>query len=83
MVVHKLRKFCPECCGTSIRRVHRGFLKKHILRQKPKYKCSACQVIFFAPLLEKDLKKAPEDLLKISTSKQTEYEEIEIVVEKP
>ncbi len=82
MIVHKLRKFCPKCHSVLIRRIRRGLIRKHILRQKPRYKCGTCQTTFLTPLLEKDIKNAPKDILKIGTDKHTEYEEIKIVVEK-
>jgi transposase-like protein len=82
MILHKLRKFCPKCHSVAIKRVRRGFIKKHIFRQNPRYKCGGCQTVFFTPLLEKDLKKSPKDILKIGVDKHTEYEKIEIIVDK-
>lgn len=82
MIVHKLLKFCPKCHSALIRRVRRGLIRKHILRQKPRYKCGTCQTAFLTPLLEKDIENAAKAILKIGTDKQTEYEEIEIVIEK-
>ncbi len=82
MIIHKLRKFCPKCHNESIKRVRRGLIRKHILRQKPRYKCGACQTAFLIPLLEKDIKNTAKDILKIGTDRHTEYEEIDVIIEK-
>lgn len=61
MILHKRYKFCPECQSVMIRRIHRGWFQKHILRQKPKYGCGNCKASFFTPLFEKDLIKRDEE----------------------
>jgi DNA-directed RNA polymerase subunit M/transcription elongation factor TFIIS len=61
MILHKPYKFCPECESVMIRREHRGWIQKHILRQTRKYRCGNCQAVFFIPLFEKDLKKLKKE----------------------
>lgn len=66
MILHKRYKFCPECQSVMIRRIHRGWFQKHILRQKPKYGCGNCKAVFFNPLFEKDLKNLDKEEVEVS-----------------
>ena len=80
MIIHRLCKFCPSCHSALVRRAHRGFIKKYIFKQKPKYKCGNCQTYFFNPLLEKDFrgnrKKTREAETQIGIDQHVEYETI-------
>jgi len=40
------KRYCPECGSFDIKRVHRGFLKKVILKRAPRYRCRACDNLF-------------------------------------
>lgn len=65
IILHKNYKFCPECQSVMIRKIHRNWIQKYILLQKPRYKCGNCLAIFAKPLDE-------ESLGKIGIEKNTE-----------
>lgn len=46
MIMHRRSKYCPHCQSDKLKREHRGFFKKRILRVKKQYKCLECNGLF-------------------------------------
>ena len=63
--MHRRSKYCPHCQSGKLKREHRGFLKKRILRVKAQYKCLECKGLFSVneALYSRTLEKAkiPEE----------------------
>ena len=37
------KMFCPKCKSFNLKRLHRGYIKKTILKQPAQYKCLECK----------------------------------------
>ena len=46
--MHRRSKYCPHCHSDTLKREHRSFLKRRILRVKAQYKCLDCNGHFSA-----------------------------------
>ena len=36
------KRYCPKCKNFNLKRIHRGYFKKKILKQPVQYKCHEC-----------------------------------------
>ena len=46
MIDNRTYRACPHCSSGKLERVHRGFIRKYILRVSPIFKCLQCDTSF-------------------------------------
>lgn len=55
------KHYCPKCGSFNIKRTHRGFIKKKLLRLAAQYECKKCSSIVSETTLEQnDAQKVPQ-----------------------
>lgn len=54
------KQYCPKCGSFHIKRLHRGYVKKIILKQPIQYKCMGCKEQFSElDIADNEVRKVP------------------------
>jgi transposase-like protein len=55
------KHYCPKCGSFNLRRVHRGFIKKKLLKLAAQYECKSCSSVLSETTLdENEAQKVPQ-----------------------
>ena len=52
------KHYCPKCGSFNLKRTHRGFIKKKLLKLSPQYECKGCSVVLSETTLSDNEPKA-------------------------
>ena len=55
------KHYCPKCGSFNLRRTHRGFIKKKLLKLPARYECNGCSATLTETQLdENEIKQVPQ-----------------------